>query len=277
MANGAFGIQRIFRALAALTLLFAVAGCASLPEDPVERAEVVALNDPFEPANRMMFAINEAVDTFILRPVAVLYRDFMPTFAKELLYNFTQNLTLPLTIINDLLQGEFDRAGVAAQRLFVNTVAGFGGFVDAATGLGLPHHEEDFGQTLATYDVVPGPYIVLPLLGPSSGRHTVGRVVDFAINPFSYLFASAPLEYTLVPRAVSIVDQRYRLLGPLDETKRTSFDYYATVRSLYRQRRNAAIRNLDERPPFASPTERNAAHSGATLDESFIASGVWRQ
>lgn len=254
MANGIMTAGRFARAFAAVAMLFMAVGCASVPDDPAERAEVAAVNDPFEPANRMMFAINEAIDTFIIRPIAVVYRDVMPSFAKEMLYNFTANLTLPLTIVNDALQGEWDRAGVAAQRLFVNTIAGFGGVVDAATGLGLPHHDEDFGQTLATYQVNAGPYVVLPLLGPSSVRHTVGRVFDFALNPLTYLLASAPLESTLVPRVISVVDQRYRLLAPLDETKRTSFDYYATIRSLYRQRRAAAILNLDDRPVFVDPT-----------------------
>jgi phospholipid-binding lipoprotein MlaA len=227
-------------------MMLLAAGCATFPDDPEERAEVVALNDPFEPANRMMFAINEAVDVVLLRPAAVLYRDFMPGPAKELVFNFVRNLTLPLTIVNDVLQGEWDRADIAAKRLFVNTIAGFGGIADAATGIGLPHHKEDFGQTLATYQVVPGPYVVLPLLGPSSTRHAFGRVIDFAIDPLTYLLASAPIESSLTNRGLSVVDQRYQLLAPLDEVKQSSFDYYASLRSLYRQRRAFAIRNQGE-------------------------------
>lgn len=221
-------------------------GCASLPEDPYDRAEALAANDPFEPANRMMFAINEAADVFVLRPAAVLYRDFVPEPGKHVIFNFVRNLTLPLTIVNDGLQGEWERAGVAAKRFLVNTTAGFGGLADVATEVGLPHHEEDFGQTLATYQVHPGPYLVLPLLGPSSARHTVGRIADFALNPMTYLFLEAPLVSSLATRGMSIVDQRYRLLGPLDDVKQNSLDYYAAVRSLYRQRRQAEIRNLDE-------------------------------
>lgn len=256
-----FRAGRVARLFAAACALAALTGCASLPDDPYDRAEALAVNDPFEPANRMMFAVNEAVDVFVLRPVAVLYRDFVPDPGKEIIFNFVRNLTLPLTIVNDGLQGEWDRAGVAAQRLFVNTIAGMGGIADAATGLGLPHHEEDFGQTLATYQVHPGPYIVLPLLGPSSARHTFGRIVDFAIDPLTYVFASAPIESTLGTRGLSIVDRRYRLLGPLDDVKRTSLDYYAAVRSLYRQRRQVEIRNLDS---VAVPDQ--AARFGPLVD-----------
>ena len=242
----AFSARTVRAALAGFMLL-AAAGCASLPDDPLERADVLAANDPFEPANRMMFAINEAVDVAVIRPAAVLYRDFTPDPAKELVYNFFRHVTLPLTIVNDILQGEWDRADIAFKRFFVNSIAGFGGVVDAATGLGLPHHKEDFGQTLATYQVVPGPYLVLPLLGPSSTRHAVGRVVDFALDPLTYVLASAPMEATLGARAVSVVDQRYRLIGPLDQTKASALDYYAAVRSLYRQRREFEIRNQEDK------------------------------
>ena len=236
------------------------AACTSLPEDPADRAEVLAVNDPFEPANRMMFAINEAADVLVLRPAAVLYRDFMPDPGKEIVYNFVRHITLPLTIINDVLQGEWDRADIAAKRLFVNTIAGVGGIADAATGLGLPYHEEDFGQTLATYQVAPGPYLVLPLLGPSSTRHAVGRVVDFFIDPMTYLLAKAPIESTIGTRGLSIVDRRYRLLGPLDDLKRTSLDYYAAIRSFYRQRRQVEIRNQEpaSQPGFVQTAERRA-------------------
>lgn len=245
--------------------LAAAAGCATLPDDPADRAETLALNEPFEPANRMMFAINEAIDVFVLRPIAVIYRDFMPDPGKELVYNFVRNVSLPLTIVNDILQGEWDRAGTAAERLFVNTIAGVGGIADAATGLGLPYHKEDFGQTLATYQVHPGPYIVLPLLGPSSSRHAFGRIADIALDPVTYLMAGAPIESTIANRGMSIVDQRYRLLGPLDEVQRTSLDYYAAVRSLYRQRRAVEIRNLEPMAPAAPQTAKtlsSAAYGG---------------
>ena len=243
-----------------ITVAGVAAGCATLPEDPLDRADVLAANDPFEPANRMVFAINEAVDFVLLRPAAVLYRDFMPDPGKELVFNFVRHITLPLTIVNDVAQGEWDRAEIAAKRLFVNSIAGFGGVVDAATGLGLPHHKEDFGQTLASYQVVPGPYIVLPLIGPSSTRHAFGCIVDVGLDPLTYLLAKAPVEATLGVRAVSIVDQRYRLLGPLDDLKRNSLDYYAAVRSLYRQRRTYEIRNLgDEATPQSTATVFNTS------------------
>ena len=242
MAKGLF---RTARAIAAALAVASISACATLPDDPLDRADALAVNDPFEPANRMIFAMNAAVDVVILRPAAVLYRDFMPDPGKLAIHNLVRHLTLPLTIVNDGLQGEWDRVEIASKRLFVNTFAGFG-FIDVASHVGLPHHEEDFGQTLATYQVHPGPYLVLPLLGPSSTRHAVGRLVDFAIDPMTYVMMETSLESRIGTRALSIVDQRYRLLGPLDDVKANSLDYYAAVRSLYRQRRTHAIRNKDE-------------------------------
>lgn len=262
VANRLFRGARLARHAALAFALTALAGCASLPDDPYERAEALAVNDPIEPANRMMFAINEFVDIFALRPIAVLYRDFVPDPGKQIVFNFVRNITLPLTIVNDGLQGEWDRAEVASKRFFVNTIAGFGGLADVATDVGLPHHQEDFGQTLATYQISPGPYLVLPLLGPSSTRHAFGRLVDFAIDPMTYVIALGTIESSIGTRGLSIVDQRYRLLGPLDDVKRTSLDHYAAIRSLYRQRRASEIRNLDA-AVVPGQTARTAAMSVA--------------
>jgi phospholipid-binding lipoprotein MlaA len=176
-----------------------------------------------------------------------------------MVFNFVRNLSLPLTIVNDALQGNWDRADVATRRFVVNTTAGIGGLFDIATDIDLPHHKEDFGQTFGTYDIVPGPYIVLPILGPSSARHTFGRVMDFLLDPVSFASASAPFEARMTVRGLTIVDQRYQLLGPLDDVKRTSLDYYAALRSLYRQRRTYEIRNQDQRPPGGGPPSRPAA------------------
>ncbi len=244
--------------LAALTI-FMMAGCASLSEDQADRAETLTVNDPFEPANRVMFAVNNIIDTVLLRPIAIAYREIVPGPAKKIVFNFVRNLSLPLTIINDALQGNWDRADVATRRFVVNTTAGIGGLFDIATDIDLPHHKEDFGQTFGTYDIVPGPYIVLPILGPSSARHTFGRVLDFLLDPVSFASASAPFEARMTVRGLTIVDQRYQLLGPLDDVKRTSLDYYAALRSLYRQRRTYEIRNQDQRPPGGGPPSRPAA------------------
>jgi phospholipid-binding lipoprotein MlaA len=244
-------IGRVTRACFAALAIFAVAGCASLSQDQADRAESIAVNDPFEPANRAVFALNEVIDTILLRPIAIAYRELVPGPAKTAVFNFVRNLSLPLTIVNDVLQGEWDRADTATRRFVVNSVAGIGGLFDVATDIGLPHHKEDFGQTFATLEVVPGPYLVLPILGPSSTRHTFGRVLDFLLDPVSFASASAPFEAKMAVRGLTIVDQRYQLLGPLDEVKRTSLDYYAALRSAYRQRRDYEIRNKDQKPTDA--------------------------
>jgi len=243
--------------LAAFALLM-TAGCASLSEDQADRAETLIIEDPFEPANRVIFPVNEMVDTILIRPVAFAYGGLVPDPAKRLVYNFARNLSLPLTIVNDLLQAELERADVAARRFVVNSIAGVGGLFDIASDIGLPHHKEDFGQTLASHELVSGPYIVLPILGPSSARHTFGRVLDFLLDPVSFASSSVPFEVKMTVRGLTIVDQRYQLIGPLDDVKRTSLDYYAALRSLYRQRRMYEIRNKDQRPSGDGPPSRSA-------------------
>jgi phospholipid-binding lipoprotein MlaA len=199
--------------------------------------------DPFETVNRHVFAFNDAVDTAIVRPVAVVYRDLAPRPAKMVVSNFLSNLTLPLTMVHDLLQGKPDRAQIAFGRFFMNTILGVGGLFDVATPHGLKFHSEDMGQTLAVHGSGAGPYLVLPLLGPSNMRDGIGDVIDWVIDPVNVAsripkHGGAAFRYGRT--GASVLVRREGLLEPLDALHQ-SLDYYAAVRSAYTQKRQIDI------------------------------------
>lgn len=221
-----------------------VAGCATPPSDPAARAEFERTNDPIEPFNRRMFAFNLFVDDNVAKPVAKAYRDNVPKFARDRFRDFYDNFSSPVTFINDVLQGETGRAAETATRFWVNSVFGIGGFWDVAAQYGLKKHKEDFGQTLAVWGVGEGPYLMVPLLGPSNPRDLSGKVVDNFLNPISYGLSHAGVAWLeTVGALLDRVDERAGLIEPMDELRRTSLDFYASVRSLYRQNRASDIAN----------------------------------
>lgn len=197
-------------------------------------------NDPLEVPNRMFFAFNEALDFMIIRPVAVTYRYIVPVGVRNTLRNFLQNLRTPVTLANDLLQGDLERAEITFTRFFINSTIGMLGLFDIAADSGFPHHAEDFGQTMGTYGAGEGFYLVLPILGPSSLRDGSGRIVDIFLDPLTYI---APQEFNLGRAAATGVDFRSRTIDELDSLKADSLDFYARIRSLYRQSRENEIRN----------------------------------
>lgn len=201
------------------------------------------VKDPFETPNRLIFAVNDAMDTIVLKPVATTYDFWTPEPLKNSIKNVLRNLATPVTLLNDLLQGNIKQAQTTLGRFILNTTIGFGGLGDPASEMGLNYHYEDFGQTLAVHGVGEGFYLVLPVLGPSSLRHTAGRAVDFASDPLTWILWNQKLKYRLAPRAVQGVSNRADLLGTLSDIKSTSVDYYATIRSTYRQNRVKEINN----------------------------------
>ncbi len=203
-------------------------------------------NDPLEPINRVIFAVNDGLDVVIIRPIATVYKTVLPTFVRRGIGNFLSNVATPITLANDLLQGEWLRAENTIVRFMLNSTAGIGGLADVAQHVGYQRHTEDFGQTLAVYGVPSGPYLVLPILGPSSPRHAVGRVVDLFANPWFWLLADEETLVRLTPGAVSVVHARSESLESLDAIRETSPDYYVSIRSLYTQNREAEIRNGEE-------------------------------
>jgi phospholipid-binding lipoprotein MlaA len=202
------------------------------------------VNDPFESFNRAMFGFNEIVYDGVLGPVADVY-NVLPTEARTIVSSFFSNLGEPIVFINDLLQGEFERALTTFTRFSMNTVFGFGGLADVATAAGIEGHDEDFGQTLAVWGVDEGFYLVLPVLGPSNPRDAVGRfLIDSMVDPVNIQLDNHGEDDLMVPRAVGTGFTEFASIrDELITLKKNSIDYYAAIRSLYRQKREIEISN----------------------------------
>ena len=215
--------------------------------------ESVAQNDPYEKTNRQVFAFNMALDHNVAKPVAKAYNYVLPEFMRDGVHNVLDNLDKPVTFGNDVFQGESIRAGQTFARFFVNSTLGLGGMIDVASHTGLPNHSEDFGQTLAVWGAGEGPYLMMPGIGPSNPRDLAGKVPDFFMDPL--LYAHYPYENLVndMRMGLSLVDLRARNIDTLDQVERTSIDYYATTRSLYRQYRAAQIKNEDEDNTSSDP------------------------
>lgn len=199
------------------------------------------VNDPLEPMNRFFFEFNQIMDGLLLEPAARIYRGVTPQLLRDAVSNFLDNLNTPVVLANDILQGEPYRAEKTLGRFMLNTIMGVGGLIDVGGMLGMPErHSEDFGQTLAVYGVGEGPYLVLPLLGPSNPRDTLGFVVDFAFDPMTYV---APRDIALARFGTELLAFREQNIEAFDELKRSSIDLYAATRTLARQLRATEIRN----------------------------------
>ena len=248
------------RFFAIAAALFLVAACATAPDrsDTEAYAEYQETNDPLEPMNRGVFQVNRALDAWFLKPFAILYREFLPPPFQRGIHNFLNNLRTPVVLANDLLQGEMGRAGTTLARFMINTTLGVGGLDDPATELGWEDHDEDFGQTLAVWGLPEGPYLMLPVIGPSNPRDGVGLVVDnFVLDPIAWWIRAdnddrAWIGYTRA--GVTAVDRRARIYGELEELEKTSLDLYASIRSLYRQHRNNEINQGKETPDALGPS-----------------------
>lgn len=255
-------LSRIHRAAGVVFVLIALAGCATPPD---ETAAAPRIYDPIEPANRLFFAMNETVDTFVLQPTAFVYKTALPDPLQDMVRNFLRWLRSPVVITNSLLQGDTENAGNATRQFFVNGVTA--GFIDWGHGQDWGYRDEDFGQTLGMHGVDGGPYLVLPLLGSSNGRDLVGQVVDIFFDPLTYVVSGpgAQNAITIGRAGTSAVDFRARNFDQINELKASSLDYYARVRSIYLQRRAAVIRNGE---PPATPLSAN----GDTEFEQFAPS-----
>lgn len=229
----------------AVSLIVSPVSAASdtAPAEISEPAGTDDINDPFEDLNRVLFFIGDGIDTMFLRPISVAYTTFIPKPLRTGVDNFMSNVATPVTLSNDLLQGEWERAGITAKRFVINSTVGLGGLVDYASKQGLPKHTEDFGQTLAVYGVDSGPYIFVPILGPTTPRHLVGRVADLFTDPWTYILFREPLRVRLAPTAIVSISARGDADAALTSVKETSADYYTSIKNLYSQRRRDAINN----------------------------------
>ena len=227
-----------------------VTGCASAPDpsDTEAYAEWEEINDPLEPMNRGFFTFNRGLDTLILKPLAVMYKEFLPPPFQRGIHNFLDNAKTPVVLANNLLKTDMPAAGNTLSRFLVNTTLGVGGLGDPATDLGLERKSDDFGKTLAVWGVGEGPYLMLPILGPSNPRDASGMIVDSLIlDPIGLLGALGNdklFPYSMARTVLTAVDTRSRFIDELDEVEKTSLDFYAAVRSLHRQNRRGEINAL---------------------------------
>lgn len=240
--------RTVLRVSFGLVIAGLIGGCASAggadaPPPPEQRQ---AIDDPLEPINRGIFAFNQVFDRFLLRPAAIVWRDGVPVFFQERTRDLLNHVKTPVILANNLLQGDWAAADVTLSRFVVNTMIGLGGLIDVASDIGMTGRDEDFGQTLGTWSVGPGPYLMLPILGPSSVRDAGGRIVDLGLDPLTWYYSNPNNGAELIglgQTAIDTVDRRMQVLPTTDELERSSMDYYVSVRSLYGQLRAAKIRN----------------------------------
>jgi len=219
--------------------------------------------DPLEGPNRFIFSINRAVDIIAIRPIAVLYRDWMPPPAQRGIHNVLENLGGRGTAINEVVQGDPSRAATTIARFLVNSTIGIAGLFDVASAIGLSKTKEGAGNTVGYYAGVEpengGFYLVLPLAGPSNARDAAGLMADYAVDPFRILTYALNVDWLLYsgPRwGATVVDTRSRTLYALDDLERNSVDYYAALRSAYTQQRAEVIRKKREKTDPRGELER---------------------
>jgi phospholipid-binding lipoprotein MlaA len=237
-------MTRLIRITTIGLFLLTMAGCATVPRDPAARAEFKANNDPIEPLNRRIFAVNLGLDRVLIKPLAKGYRWALPDWIRDTLRHALDNLNEPVVMANCLLQARFKSAAITGGRFILNSTFGVGGLADVTTDWEMPKQVGDFGQTLWSWGTPGGPYLVIPLFGPSNPRDGIGQGVDMYIDPFRYVPAhfDYPPAFTTGRVVVDGIDQRERSIDELDVIQHDSIDYYASLRSLFRQNREAELR-----------------------------------
>ncbi|RCS57609.1 VacJ family lipoprotein [Parvibium lacunae] len=224
----------------ACVLLLALGGCAVTPKPDV----VAGVADPYESMNRKVFAFNDALDKAIFKPVATGYKTVMPEPVRTCVSNIFGNIADIYTAVNNALQGKFKEAGSDLCRVAINSTLGLLGCFDVATELGFEKHNEDFGQTLATWGVGAGPYLVLPFFGPSTLRDSTNVVIDWATYPVNQI---TPIYVRNSVRALRLIDTRALLLEASNLADDAALDKYQFIRDAYLQRRRYLIYDGD--PP----------------------------
>jgi len=241
---------------AASLALLVTSGCATGPDRKP--------GDPFEPANRAIFTFNDKLDTYIAQPVAKGYQKVTPQPLRQAITNFFSNIGDVDNLANNLLQLKITDAVQDLMRIAMNTTFGLGGLIDFATLAGLPKHHQDFGLTMGHYGMPAGPYLVLPLFGPSSVRDGIGMAVDVKFNVINYFEPAVRNPMYLA----QFISARADLLGATDLLKQAALDPYSFVRDAYRQQRESLIRgsrgnnaplpNYGEPGGEATPNENGA-------------------
>jgi len=235
-------------AICVLATSFALCGCST------PSAESLAQHDPWEKTNRDVFAFDVWVEHHVAEPVDTGYRKVVPKPAREGVHNFTTNLHEPIVLANDLLQGDGKKAAHTLGRIVINSTIGLAGLIDVAAKVGIPYHDNDFGITLGQGGIAEGSYLVLPFVGPMPPRDLLGSAVDAAFDVFNYTRFHDKNTFLFVRTGLRVLDTVDMNRDQFDTIERSSIDFYATTRNLYRQSRDAAIRgdnsNITQLPEF---------------------------
>lgn len=226
-------------AVAALVLCVGLGAGVAVAQDPDSPA--ARPNDPLEGMNRGLYAVHRSIDRIILRPVAKVYLAVTPRFVRRGLHNCLVNLGEPITVVNDVLQLKIGKAARATTRFVANSTVGVAGLFDVASKAGVPYHTADFGQTLGRYGVPAGPYIFIPVLGPSTLRDAGGRVVDAVADPVSHVHFDGEHTFRTGRVILGAIDTRATFDKDLEELDRSATDPYVTLRSVYLQNRQSFI------------------------------------
>jgi phospholipid-binding lipoprotein MlaA len=260
--RGLVSVLTLTACLAVPTLASAQEATPAVEAAPSEQAPST---DPWEGFNRNMFGVHQAVDGAVLEPVARGYRAITPRPLRTGVLNFLRNLKSPVVFANDVLQGEVNRAGSTVGRFAINTTIGIGGIFDPATSMGLERHDEDFGQTLAVWGVPAGPYIFIPLMGPTTVRDSAGRIVDTAFDPLTWADFDDVDTVRATRGVVTAIATREVLIDQIDSFEAQGGDLYVTYRSAYEVSREAAIQNgrtnVQDLPDFEDIDEEPATNS----------------
>lgn len=269
LLQSSLNTSRTATLLLAAALTLSLAACATPPTDPAERAEFDKTNDPLEPFNRDVLDFNLWVNRNALTPVAREYVDLVPEGGRNAIRHFLDNLGEPIVFANNVLQGEFKRASDTAVRFVMNTTFGIGGTFDFATKAGLEKQTGDFGQTLYSWGVDDGPYLVLPILGPSNPRDAVGFGVDSYGDPWGQLAGDFNYWYLGIVRgAVNGIDMWSRNMDNFDQLQKSAIDFYSELRTVFRQNRASVLRHGEPAPlPDLDTLYRDPAAPPETLSQ----------
>jgi phospholipid-binding lipoprotein MlaA len=229
---------------AVLALALLAGGCASFGQPDPESG---AVYDPLENVNRFFFSLNQRLDRNAGAPAATVYKETVPQSVRGGLHNVLDNLGGPVTVANSLLQIKFKSAATAAGRFVVNSTVGLLGVFDVATDWGMPGRNRDFGQTMGTYGVPPGPYLVLPFRGSTDVRDFAGNYLDGYLSPLHYVRYEGNNYVGLMKSTLGSMDNRSNNIVTFRDIQRTSVDYYATMRTLYMERRARLIEDTPVR------------------------------
>lgn len=232
------------RALVLTMSLVLLSGCAASGKTELLSEE--GIYDPYEDFNRAVFAFNQGVDTVILEPVTIVYRGVVPAAGRTGVSNVLSNLKSPVYLANEMMQGDWEDAGLVIKRFLINTFTGFGGLLDTASWEGIDYVPEDFGQTLYHWGMKESPYLVLPFFGPSTVRDSIGIGGDMVMDPLWWYVHNTDRDgFGITRTAATVLTVKDQTMDSYNDLERNSFDPYAALRSVYFQRRGALVKDLD--------------------------------